>query len=416
VAKLMITLAGLLVSTHVWAAGLDPAPFFKHFEAIKSNTGQTTQLVLRKGNQQFTIQPIIEEIRRDLEMAQALKLADGSRFISVMNEMHGSQDWEREWSPEHQQLALRSYQELMKIDIDAVFNNPKFKEVMQKFEGKLKEHLMGHRTMAHLEDSKFFYTRAVTYKLTTVGLELAQKALGTVPLLSIASMIIERAVDSISERRIYHQNMLLFYFERFDSVALQLTEEEIGKAKSSVYESRIPWFLYPESKKAQANWRWYGSDYFGYYQMQCDKTLASNMKRYTNAEERHCFAFQTVTEKNHRKIVNLMDRKFIMAPMPSDAYFYADPKKVQRQRRLLRLTQLGLQFVPVNSMIKGVFNTFINSMYVSQQRTEGALHGYFESSGMPNQAAQIVQQTSNPYLKSDFGLSQESQGVWTNWN
>jgi len=143
--------------------------------------------------------------------------------------------------------------------------------------------------------------------------------------------------------------------------------------------------------------------------------LKNNLNRYDGVNERICFSFADVTEKGQHKIVNLADTKFLLSSQPSDAYFYNDTKKVERQRRLLRLVQMGVQFVRVPSFVRGVFNTFINSMYSNQEKTEGALFGYLEASGQTTEASNIIRQTLNPYLRSDFRVSPTSD-LWLNWN
>jgi hypothetical protein len=274
---------------------------------------------------------------------------------------------------------------------------------------------MGHRVMANLQDPKYFYSRAVAHKLANIGFSLAKKYLDSVPLLNIATAVINEAISNVQDRRHFHQNMLLFYFERFEPAALGMTKDDVNFAKSSIYESKIPWFLFPESNKAKANWKYYGSDYFGFYQMQADNTLEAAAKNYSEVGERLCFSFVVVTEKDQKKIVNLVDRKFMFSKMPANAYLFNAPQKIERQRRLLRLVQMGLQFVPLPSMLRSAFNMFINSLYQNQEKTEGALYGYFESSGLGQHANTILNQTLNPYLRADFEVRSPQEDVWLNF-
>jgi hypothetical protein len=419
-AKLTLSIVALLASGFISApaksAQLDPGAFFKRFELIRNSQGGVQMIALKKGDTQFAIQPVIDDLRRDLEFAQMRQVAMSPNFDIVMNEMQSSPDSHEDWNAEQREIARRSYQELMKLNLNAVFENSKFKEVMAKFELKVKEHLMGHRVMANLQDSKYFYSRAVTHQLANFGFNLARKYLDNIPVLNIATSIINEAVVAIQERRLFHQYMLLFYLERFEPTALQMTKDEVMYAKSSIYESRIAWFMFPESKKAQQTWRFYGSDYFGYYQLQCDNVLDANRKNYSEVGERLNFAFVVVTEKNQKKIVNLMDRRFMLSSKPADAYIFGNPYKIQRQRRLLRLAQVGIQFVPLPSIVRSGFNMFINSMYANQTRTEGALVGYFEAAGIGTHVPVIVGQTINPFLYSDFDLHESNALLAMNLN
>ncbi|HEX4922819.1 MAG TPA: hypothetical protein VFV50_01995 [Bdellovibrionales bacterium] len=403
-AKLLLSLVMLLGTATAFATDLDATAFAKRFELVRNAQGGVQMIALKKGDVQFSIQQIVDDMRKDLEFAQMQNLAANPQFDIVMNEMNGGPDWQQNWKPEQREMAQRSYRELMKVDIAAVFENPKFKDVMKRFESKVKEHLMGHRVMAHLNDSKYFYSRNVAKQLANFGFNLARKYLDNVPLVNIATAIINEAIVNIEERRIFHQNMILFYLERFEPAQLGMTKDEFMYAKSSVYESRIPWFLFPESKKAQAMWRYYGSDYFGFYQLQCDNRLEANTKNYLEVGERLCFAFSVVNEKGQKKIVNLMDSRWLLSSKPADAYIFSEPHKIERQRRLIRLVQMGVQFVPVPSFVRSAFNTFVNSMYVNQEKTEGALHGYFEAAGLRDEANTVVRQALNPFLSQDLSV------------
>ncbi|MEQ1876216.1 MAG: hypothetical protein ABL958_06190 [Bdellovibrionia bacterium] len=398
---LLSTIAGLLLSVQAFA-GLDPAPFARRFDLIRDAQGSVKMIALKKGDTMFSIKPIIEDIRRDLEFTQMAQAAMGQDFEVMMNAAGSGNDWQDNWTPEQKEKAQNSYAALAQINIAAVFENPKFKEVMVRFEAKIKDHLMGHKVMANLQDPKYFYSRAVAHKLANFGFDLAKKYLDTIPLLNIATAVINEVISNVQDRRVFHQNMLLFYFERFEPAQLGMTKDEVLFAKSSIYESKIPWFLFPESNKAKATWKYYGSDYFGFYQMQSDNTLEANKKRYSEIIERVCFSFVTVVEKDQKKIVNLVDRKFIFAPMPADAYIFSAPQKIERLRRLYRLVQLGSQFIPMPSLVRSGFNMFVNSLYQNQERTEGALFGYLEASGQSEMGRTILNQSLNPYLRADF--------------
>ena len=80
------------------------------------------------------------------------------------------------------------------------------------------------------------------------------------------------------------------------------------------------------------------------------------------------------------------------------AYNYDKPDQVRRFRSLLNLGQVGLGFLPLPSWLKNQVESFIESYYVEQKRTEGALVGYFDINGNQVMSQKIKEQLINPYI------------------
>jgi len=76
---------------------------------------------------------------------------------------------------------------------------------------------------------------------------------------------------------------------------------------------------------------------------------------------------------------------------------YDRPKYVMRKRGLLRIVQVGLSFVTIPNFIKNIVNSYVDSTYVTQRITEGALYGYFEATGNEELKKIIAAQSMNPF-------------------
>src|SRR5690606_10618211 len=108
-------------------------------------------------------------------------------------------------------------------------------------------------------DAKYFYRRNVTYEVVTRALNFAKKKFDSVPLLNLASFMIVKVHDLVLEQRLYHQYMLMHYLENAGAKEIGLTDKEIDRVYSSVFEARIQAINFQESKRAAANWDKYGA-------------------------------------------------------------------------------------------------------------------------------------------------------------
>ncbi len=109
------------------------------------------------------------------------------------------------------------------------------------------------------------------------------------------------------------------------------------------------------------------------------------------------FAFQRVTFKEEKVVVNLFNNESMFQKRPAVAFNYDRPTQIARKRVMLTLAQLGLSFVPLSAYLKDTAGSFIKSFYAEQKITEGALYGYFESMGESNGMTQVKNQYMNPF-------------------
>jgi len=257
--------------------------------------------------------------------------------------------------------------------------------------------LLDPTMIANVNDPTYFYKKNVTYKAVTWGLDFARKRMSSIPMLNTVSHVIVQVEKLITERRQFHQNMLLHYLENFKEEELGLTHDEVNLIWSSIYESRIQWFAFWESNAAKNNWARYGVNNF-YLNFRAGTTNLKNAQSiYSEVSDRMNFAFQKVTFNNEKVIVNLFDKESMFQNRPAVTLNYDRPNQIVRKRVVLNLAQLGLSFVPLSSTIKDYIGSFIKSFYEQQQITEGALYGYFESNGDSKGQKQVHAQYLNPF-------------------
>lgn len=404
---MLAILTCLMFSLEALASNVES--FHKRFQIIRAKDGSLVGIRDRSLPVSFSVRPYVEMVKSHLLEEQALidtdSLAPGMYDESVRELLAEEEEsflanggTPTEFNQRVNEIVI-SLKELAALKTDEIFKNQKFNEVLSQYEVKMQNALLllDPSMLANVKDSTFFYKKNTSYQAVTFGLNLAKKMLSEVPLLNTASYVVVQVEKMITERRNFHQNMLLHYLENYKEADLGLTPAEVNMIWSSIYESRIPWFAFWESKNAVANWDKYGvSSFYANFRVATNK-LRANEVNYTAIGDRVNFAFQVVEYKNEKVIVNLFNNEHRFSKLPAVAYNYNRPKDVTRKRIMLNMAQLGLSFVTIPSIIKDQVDGFIKSFYVGQKITEGALYGYFESQKDAKGMQVLQKQYLNPF-------------------
>lgn len=380
--------------------------FFKRFQIVRSADGKLIGIRDRSLTTNFSVIPYVKMVKSQLLNEQSLMKNESfngdyeQKVKAVLNE---GQDFNfsdnQAYYDENVNVVVDSLKQLAAVNVEVVFNNPEFKNVLELYSSKLTEALLllDPTMVANASDSTYFYKKNVSYKVVSWALDFARKRLSSVPLLNTASHVIVTVENLINERRQFHQNMLLHYLENFKEEELGLTHDEVNLIWSSIYESRIQWFAFWESNAAKANWSKYGvTNFYQNYRL-ASATMRSSQPLYSEIGERMNFSFQKVTFNNEKVVINLFDKESMFQNRPAVAFNYDKPTQIVRKRILLNLADLGLSFLPVSAFIKDTASSFIKSFYAQQKITEGALYGYFESVEDPNGQKQVKNQYLNPF-------------------
>ncbi len=392
--KLILTFflfSGLIFSSLAEADSLVDS-FNKRFEFVRQDN-KLVEVKDRFLGKEFKIAPLVHYYKNLLQNEQLRLNQKGMDYKTFVQNTFEVND---QTTPEY---LVESLSTLRNIDIEKVFSNPKFNEILGKFELKIGEELekTGLITLARPQDSRFFYKREAIYEITKMFFNMAKSQIGEVPVLNTLVFILSEAERLVRERRTFHQNMLFHYLENFSSSELGIREGESAIILSSIYESKIIWYAFWESQAASEKWDSYGKNKFAITLKLANSRLAQQQGSYETLGKRHDFAFMDATLKGKKVIINLIDKKDMFSAKHSVAYYYENPKLVVNQRILLQLAQLGLSFVNIPQTIKDFSNSYFKSMYDAQRLTEGALVGYFESKGQRQMAYQMMKQNVNPF-------------------
>lgn len=404
----LITLSiGLMLSLSAFAQDLALQGFNERFSLVKNEENKIVSIKLKKVVSKFTVKPFIEQIKNDLLAEQqsfnTLASHEKEAQIDEMLMDMGFDPYEKAGNSEAKKIK-ESLMNIPNINIELAFNELNKGDFWNEFQAKLQEAFLfiDPTILANLEDPRFFYKRNVTYKVVVWALDQAKKRFSNVPVLNIASFVIVRVHDMMLEQRYFHHNMLLHYFETIPETELGMTKEEVDRAVSSIYEYRIQAANVLESNRAARDWQNYGMNTFYTYvrmgnaRMREWQAPLSGLS-FTDIKKLN-FAFASVTQDGARKIYHLHVKSHMLTTKPALAFDYSSPSRVKRNRALLNLAGVGMGFIQMPGWLRGNIDNFIKSFYVEQVRMEGALVGYFESTGDTAMINRIYNQRANFYI------------------
>ena len=382
------------------------AGFNDRFTLVKNDQGKVTVIKLKRATKHFTLKPFIQQLKNDLlgEQQSLAKMTD-TELDDMMIEL-GINPYAFDYeggSAEAQHFRV-SVRNVINIDVEAAFAELDQKDFWEEFQRRLNEAalFLDPTVVANLEDPRFFYKKAVTYKVVTWALQEAQKRFSNIPVLNIASFVIVRVHDMMLEQRHFAHNMLLHYFEKVGEGKLGMTKTEVDRAVSSIYEYRIDPTNFFESSHAASDWANYGMNKFFMNVRSGNMTIQEWTGPFSTMTFKDVkklnFAFASVTQEGVRKIYHLNHMAHMFSMKPALAYDYSNPVKVKRFRALLNIGGVALGFLKLPGGVKSAVDNFIKSLYVQQVRTEGALIGYFESTGDTAMMKSIYSQRSNLYI------------------
>ena len=372
----------------------------KRFVFKKDDQGRLDSVKM-KFMGKFSLKPYLQQIKNDIKaeidrMQSKSYDAELDQFIDYLEADGNHKDID-----ENSLVIRDALKNLPNVNVDKAFNEIHAHGVLKRFEFELKDVLkmLDLSIIANPNDARFFYRKNVTYEVVTRALNFAKKKFDNIPILNLVSFVIVKVHDLVLEQRLFHQNMLMHYLENHDHTALGLTMKEVDHMMSSIYESRIAAINLPESNNAAANWTDYGFNKFFTMVRGANTRIRRTNSTYDAVNGRYNFAFVEVVEDGERVVKNLIDNKHSFSTKAPTAYNYDNPQKIKRTRALLNLGQLALGFLPIPGWLKDQAQNFLESFYVSQKLTEGALVGYFEENGNMNMAKKIKAQNINPYIQ-----------------
>jgi len=350
----------------------------------------------------FSLKPYLMQIKEDIK-AEIERMRSKEDYQGELDEFIAeiSKDANNKEVDENSIVIRDSLLNLKNLDVDSAFTQIHSHGVLKKFEFELKDVLkmLDLTIIANPNDARFFYRKNVTYEVVTRALNFAKKRFDNIPILNLVSFVIVKVHDLVLEQRQFHQNMLLHYLQNHTASDLGLEKKEVDFVMSSIYESKIAAINLPESNAAAANWTDYGFNKFYTMVRGANTRIRRTNSSYDAINGRYNYGFVEVVEEGERVVKNLIDNKHSFSSKAPTAYNYDKPNKVKRMRSLLNLGQVGLGFLPIPGWLKQQAQNFIESFYVKQKLTEGALVAYFEEQGNLVMANNIKSQMINPYIQ-----------------
>lgn len=396
----LLTFALLVAFAFNASADYNLAGYKKHFKLEKNPAGDVTYVQMNFLSN-FSLTPYLKMIKEDLKaeirrMRSKSYQAELDDFIAHLEE--GS---DKSAESQESVLVVRdSLENLKNVDVDQTFVELESKGVLKYFASELKKALkvLDLRVIASTEDARYFFKRNVTYEVVKRAINFAKKRFDNIPVLNLVSTVIVQVHDMVLEQRLFYQNMLLHYLDMVPEAELGLKVAEVDRIYSSIYESRIAPLNVIESNRAVADWDRYGLNLFYAMVRNGNNRYRRSSGDFDEMGERLSFGFFKATEKGEKVVKNLLINKHRFSRKMATAFYYEKPEKVKRFRSLLNLGQLGLGFLPLPGWLKGQVEGFINSYYVEQRRSEGALMAHFDMVNDNQMRNLLAKQLNNPYI------------------
>lgn len=372
---------------------------------LKRDSEGTLTAVKMRFTSSFSLKPYLVQIKNDLkQQIERMRNADKAQTQKQVDELvdylieHSDKSSE---AYENAALVKESILNLPNINVEKSFAKIHDHGVLKNFEFDLKKALkmLDLSIIADPTDARFFYRKNVTYEVVKRAIEFAKKKFDNVPVLNLVLFVVVKVHDLVLEQRTFHQNMLLHYLENFSDQQLAMTKDEADHVFSSIFESRIPVTGYSESQRAAANWARYGTDKFFAIVRNGNNRIRRSIDTTISQTNKLNWGFvKGLNSKGEKVVFNLINNQHMFSSKMSEAYNFDKPEKIKTMRSLLNLGELGLGFLPISGWIKSMATQFIESFYVQQKLTEGALVGYFESNGDSDMFQAIMKQNINPYI------------------
>lgn len=406
--------------------------FAQKFKISRDSTGAIISVTYKMGSKKFSADTVLKEIISEIKsINRQSKLAKkGSEsFAAGFDSMteHEAQvalavqelyvDYEmdlananggsqyahpsRDARVEHLKLSMESVQN---DEVILEFDRVSKSEYWLNFNAKLNTILLKIRpeVLAVPNDQRYFFQRELITEVAKQILAQAAKRVTSVPFLGLLNNLFGQIEQIVGDQRMFNQNFLLFLLENYKAELFGLTDKEAANIISSIYQSRLGLMQLLQMKKmADADWLSYGWNNFYNQKRAANGVLAKfeSISYDPGSTKRLSSAFAIVSEKEKKKIVNLFDKSHMFSSKPSLAYDYEKPNKVKTIRFLVKLGQMGLDFIPMPGVIKSYVNKFADSSYKQQILTEGALSAYFMVEGHTALSSHFARQSLNPFLR-----------------
>ena len=376
--------------------------FDQHFIVVKNTKNEIIAIKSKFSLKSFSLKPYIQELKTALaQETKKIQVQGLNDYEENLNEILLDIDDEVSlvdgtFPNQNVERIKKSILNLPSVDWENDIDLVTEMDFFKTFEDDLKKIILhlDWTVLASPMDQKFFLKKQYITMIVKKALEMAQQRLGNVPLLNIASFLINKVGTLLIEQRYFQQNMLLHLLFNFEK-DLNLTNKEINTIFSSIFESRLDTNATMERKQMQANWEGYGV--LKIFQAERNAQMFAKV----NGVSLLNFAFYNI--KDSKTQANLIKHTLVNAHQYSMkkalALDLSKPKRVLKLRLLLNLAQIGIGFIPqIPQNLKDMSSKFIDSLVITQARQEGMLYSHFIMNNQADLARIIHVQTINPFV------------------
>lgn len=386
-----------LILVLFFASSLQARSFEDAFKIQRDSSGKLEKVILKKNSQSLLIesdymQNFLDEV---INSQQEVQYRSTTGFFETEME---SNDWPDKIKRDQQAID----RVLTKVSVAPTLKSPKVKEALNVLMRGSESDEFNFRVIAAPYDPKYFYSNEAALKLFLKASGIVTLVTGGSFGVSAGLFVVQAAFNMVLERRTYFQNYFLYHIEKYGSEKFGLTEAEAQLVKSSIFESRIRFWDIWEKNKARVNWEDYGNKKILEQVVSADKRRQTSPADLTKWGNRIGYAFNEGESSGYKRIINLFNPRHLFSKKSSRAFDYSSPGFLRTKRLLYFLSQVAVRLSPV-PVVSDVYDHFVESLYIPQRQTEGALYGYFCDSGAEEEAGVLLQQSVNPFVIMEGG-------------
>ncbi|MBI2519728.1 MAG: hypothetical protein HYV97_04905 [Bdellovibrio sp.] len=303
-------------------------------------------------------------------------------------------------SPENNQKTARAL--LASLDTEKLrqlIKHPEWEKVYAALDFEVGQIGDDYAILARPDSRLYYYKRNLFSGISKSITSLIKSLLPFGAWMDIVNFLSKKFIDTLHENKKFHKNILLYYVRNFSAEELGLSELEVKKILSSLYDDEMPLYAVWDLWDAIRDWPSYGEVRLWKAMNKVEKGIKKYSGKFRSLDERWGdYYYLATNKKGHRLVLNFMDPVYYFTRFPSVG-MYLDKRWANiLERSLYEVVKLAVRFLPWG-FVGTVVDPLLNIRYKDQIEHEGSLLAYLEGNDEEfSLIRDVVRQSINPFI------------------
>jgi len=401
--KIILLMMAVVFTQIQFAQSADIELFAKRF-SLERNTQGTLVAVLDRSLRGMTqnlksrdfIQGSLAEL---IELSQELRARGHAGNLSAVIQDFLNKDVTQLTPEANQKTALALLASLDPEKLRELMNHPEWEKVYAALDLEVNRLGDDYATLARPESRLYYYKRNLFSGIATGITSLIKSLLPFGAWLDLVNYLSKKFIDSIHENQTFHKNILLHYVRTFTPEELGLSELEVKKILSSLFDDEMPLYAVWDLWDAIRDWPTYGETRHWKAMKKVEKGIRKYRGKFRSLDERWGDYYYLATNKSgHRLVLNFMDPVYYFTRFPSVG-MYVDKRWANvLERSIYEVVKLAVRFLPWG-FVGTVVDPLLNIRYKNQIEHEGSLLAHLEGNDEEfSLIRDVARQSINPFI------------------